>query len=97
MLWRKYVGLDDRYCPIVEHSVRSQNSNGFFSKNPTRPGPIDNSDLVCNGRDAEGDDPEIRSDLIEGNDYVLVAQEIWKKLIEWYFFSAIITLYGCCL
>lgn len=50
-----------------------------------RPGQIDNSKLVSNETDAEDNEPELRRNLQEGEDYTLVPHEVWKKLFEWYF------------
>ncbi|KAL6986518.1 ubiquitinyl hydrolase 1 [Sarracenia purpurea var. burkii] len=54
-----------------------------LSKAIDRPGPIDNSDIVVNGIDTEGDDLELRRTLQEGCDYILVSQQVWEKLFDW--------------
>jgi hypothetical protein len=64
-------------------SSDSQQSNVGPSKMADRPGPIDNSDIVLNRNDCEGNDIELRRALEEGVDYVLVPQEVWEKLIDW--------------
>ncbi|KAL0740438.1 hypothetical protein Bca4012_081951 [Brassica carinata] len=48
-----------------------------------RPGPIDNHDIID---DTTGDDggPKLRRFLVEDEDYVLVPQQVWKTLLEWY-------------
>ncbi|XP_042898820.1 ubiquitin carboxyl-terminal hydrolase 4 isoform X2 [Parasteatoda tepidariorum] len=45
----------------------------------THPGPIDNSPLLRD--DGSG---EIKDHLIDELDYVLVPEEAWEKLVEWY-------------
>ncbi|XP_077248420.1 ubiquitin carboxyl-terminal hydrolase 10-like [Tasmannia lanceolata] len=82
--WQEYTEQDESNCPIDEHCTSSQHSNGSLSKIPHRPGQIDNSDLLVNGMDGEGDELEIRVMMEEEHDYVLVPQEAWKKLLEWY-------------
>lgn len=58
--------------------------NGVSSKRAERPGPIDNSDIIQNGNGSgEGDDLEVRRNLEEGQDYVLVPQQVWEKLFCW--------------
>ncbi|XP_010542043.1 PREDICTED: ubiquitin carboxyl-terminal hydrolase 9-like isoform X2 [Tarenaya hassleriana] len=68
--WQRYVGLSTDECPSGEPSE------------VTRPGPIDNFDIVESGSDTS--DPQLRRMLEEGIDYVLVPQEVWTKLVEWY-------------
>ncbi|KAJ0235547.1 Peptidase C19 [Hirschfeldia incana] len=48
----------------------------------TRPGPIDNHDLIDSQSDAS--DPQLRRNLEESVDYVLVPEQVWNKLLEWY-------------
>ncbi|ESQ33499.1 hypothetical protein EUTSA_v10006750mg [Eutrema salsugineum] len=48
----------------------------------TRPGPIDNHDIIDSESDAS--DPQLRKRLEEGVDYVLVPEQVWRKLVEWY-------------
>ncbi|XP_077234151.1 ubiquitin carboxyl-terminal hydrolase 9-like [Tasmannia lanceolata] len=82
--WEEYTWKDENNCPIEQCSTSSQNSNGALYMIPQRPGQIDNSDLVLNGMDCEGDELDIRGMLKEGYDYVLVPQEAWKNLLDWY-------------
>lgn len=35
------------------------------------------------GVDGDNDELDLVRSLVEGLDYVLVPQEVWKKLIEW--------------
>ncbi|KAL0700339.1 hypothetical protein Bca4012_056461 [Brassica carinata] len=48
----------------------------------TRPGPIDNHDIIDSQSDAS--DPQLCRMLEEGVHYVLVPEQVWKKLVEWY-------------
>ncbi|XP_043715927.1 ubiquitin carboxyl-terminal hydrolase 9-like isoform X2 [Telopea speciosissima] len=82
--WQRYTGQDTGDSSIDEHPTGSQHSNGFLSKKSERPEQIDNSHLVKSSNDGEIDDLELVRPLEEGRDYVLVAQEVWKKLQEWY-------------
>eukprot|EP00268_Persea_americana_P027801 TRINITY_DN27076_c0_g1_i2.p1 TRINITY_DN27076_c0_g1~~TRINITY_DN27076_c0_g1_i2.p1 ORF type:complete len:926 (-),score=172.52 TRINITY_DN27076_c0_g1_i2:429-3206(-) len=73
--WQEYIGgqEDAEVFPIDESSSSQQ-----------RPAEIDNSDLVPSGVDGDNDELDLVRSLVEGLDYVLVPQEVWKKLIEWY-------------
>ncbi|KAL1213003.1 putative ubiquitin carboxyl-terminal hydrolase 11 [Cardamine amara subsp. amara] len=70
LCWQRFVGL-----------LTEEFSSGETSE-VTRPGPIDNHDII----ESEGDasDPQVRKMLVEGVDYALVPQEVWRKLVEWY-------------
>ncbi|KAF8082389.1 hypothetical protein N665_0829s0006 [Sinapis alba] len=48
----------------------------------TRPGPIDNHDIIDTESDAS--DPQLLKNLEEGVNYVLVPEQVWNKLVEWY-------------
>jgi ubiquitin carboxyl-terminal hydrolase 4/11/15 len=48
-----------------------------------RPGPIDNSDIISNGSNCDGNDLDIHRTLVENTHYVLVPQEVWERLLEW--------------
>lgn len=79
--WETYVGVDE---PVIDSlAFDSQHMNGVSSKTAERPGPIDNSDIVENGNDSEGDDLDVRRNLEEGQDYFLVPQQVWEKLFYW--------------
>ncbi|XP_043723050.1 ubiquitin carboxyl-terminal hydrolase 9-like isoform X2 [Telopea speciosissima] len=84
MDWQRYSGQDTGDCPMDEHPSGSQLSNGFRSKKADRPGQIDNTLLVKSGSDGKVNDLELVRPLEEGRDYVLIAQEVWKKLHDWY-------------
>lgn len=55
----------------------------MLQKTRQRPSEIDNSDLVLNGVDGDSDELDLVRSLMEGYDYVLVPEDVWKKLIEW--------------
>ncbi|KAG7599055.1 Peptidase C19 ubiquitin carboxyl-terminal hydrolase [Arabidopsis suecica] len=68
--WQRFVGLVTEEFPSGETSE------------VTRPGPIDNHDIIDSESDAS--DPQLRIMLEEGVDYILVPQQVWRKLVEWY-------------
>ncbi|VYS62217.1 unnamed protein product [Arabidopsis thaliana] len=68
--WQEYVENSANEC-----------SSGESSEAP-RPGPIDNHDIIES--DSDINDPQLRRLLVEGENYVLVPKQVWKKLVEWY-------------
>lgn len=74
MEWQQYVGFD--------HS--DVNSSQSVFSIPCRPGEIDNSCLVLNEALTQSNELDLKEGLQEGQDYILVSQEVWKKLLEWY-------------
>lgn len=81
--WERYVCGDEPSSDNI--SFDSQHMNGVSSKRAERPGPIDNSNIIQNDNaSSEGDDLEVRRNLEEGQDYVLVPQQVWEKLFSWY-------------
>ncbi|KAJ7952218.1 Ubiquitin carboxyl-terminal hydrolase [Quillaja saponaria] len=82
--WQRYIGPSVGIFSTDDQSSDSQHCHVAPSKIADRPGPIDNLDIVLNERDFEGNDLEILKMLEEGLDYVLVPQEVWEKLLEWY-------------
>ncbi|KAL5766085.1 hypothetical protein ACOSP7_016702 [Xanthoceras sorbifolium] len=76
--WERYVGggVDQ----LDSHHI----NNGISENTVERPGPIDNSDLTESSNGGEGSDVELRRNLQEVQDYVLVPQQIWEKLFHWY-------------
>ncbi|GAB4858108.1 ubiquitin-specific protease ubp10 [Ancistrocladus abbreviatus] len=80
--WQRYVGEDDDKYSISEHSIDSEAVD--LGKRISRPGPIDNSDLILIVNDGEGDQRDLIRTLEEGRDYVLVPEEVWRKLFDWY-------------
>lgn len=69
--WQRYVGLLTEEIPSGEPSE------------VTRPGPIDNHDIIETESESDASDPQLRRMLEEGVDYILVPQEVWRKLVEW--------------
>ncbi|CAA7059304.1 unnamed protein product [Microthlaspi erraticum] len=69
-LWQSFVGQLKEEFPCGE---RLQ---------VTRPGPIDNRDIIVTESDAS--DPEVLKTMEEEVDYVLVPGKVWEKLVEWY-------------
>lgn len=82
--WKKYVGRGSGESSTDRQLSVSQQSNVVPSKMADRPGPIDNSDIVVDRNDCGCNDLELRRTLHEGVDYVLVPQEVWGKLFDWY-------------
>lgn len=82
--WQRYVGQQTAEYSTEEQLSDSQHSSAVPSKVADRPGPIDNSDIVLNRNDRECSDLELRRNLREEVDYVLVPQEVWEKLYDWY-------------
>ncbi|KAE8055031.1 hypothetical protein FH972_011901 [Carpinus fangiana] len=82
--WQRYVGQGTADHSTDEQLTDSQHSSVVPSKIADRPGPIDNSDIVLNRNDSECSDLELLRTLQEEVDYVLVPQEVWEKLFDWY-------------
>ncbi|GAB2274235.1 hypothetical protein Dimus_009002 [Dionaea muscipula] len=80
--WQRYVGDDIDEDSLAHHSIPAQAAD--LPKRIDKPGPIDNSDLVVNLKDEESDHLELIRSLEEGPDYVLVPEEVWNKLFDWY-------------
>lgn len=75
--WKRYT----------EQEVEDIEMNGSLPDLPNgvdKPGPIDNSDLILDVNDGDVDNLELIRTLEEGQDYVLVPEAVWKKLLEWY-------------
>ncbi|THU74019.1 hypothetical protein C4D60_Mb04t28940 [Musa balbisiana] len=72
MEWQEYVDLDQS----------DDNSNEGIFCIPRRPGEIDNSNLLLNESVVEGNELDLKRSLQEGEDYSLVPQDAWKKLLE---------------
>ena len=82
--WQRYTGQVDDPFSFNGHLPQSP----IPSTTEDRPGPIDNADIIANGRDNKDDNPQLLRTSEEGKDYVLVPQEVWEKLFKWYcFFS----------
>ncbi|CAM8995947.1 unnamed protein product [Rhodiola kirilowii] len=76
--WQRYVGLSS---DEPSSSSEEEPLPGSFN----RPGPIDNSDIICDDTTStQANDLDLNVGLEEGRDYVLVPQEAWEKLFYWY-------------
>ncbi|XP_062025492.1 ubiquitin carboxyl-terminal hydrolase 9-like [Rosa rugosa] len=79
--WKMYVeqgtGENDKWDSESQHM-------DLLSSKINRPGPIDNSDIVEKESEGGGGDLQLRRMLMEELDYVLVSQEVWEKLFDWY-------------
>ncbi|KAG2538644.1 hypothetical protein PVAP13_9NG354800 [Panicum virgatum] len=74
MEWQRYVGLVS--C--------DENGTEQLPQATTRPGQIDNSKLVSAETISGNEEPELQRTLIDGKDYTLVPQQVWRKLFQWY-------------
>ncbi|KAG6431489.1 hypothetical protein SASPL_109568 [Salvia splendens] len=83
--WQRYTGQTEGLYPFTDNPFESQSvtSSNTVEDRP-RPGVIDNTDIIVSGGDDKDDDPQLLRTLDEGRDYVLVQQEVWEKLREWY-------------
>ncbi|KAK9103955.1 hypothetical protein Sjap_021209 [Stephania japonica] len=82
--WQEYIKQHNGDFPVDERCTRSLHANGVLPKKANRPGKIDNSFLILNEAGVEGGDLQLKRNLEEGHDYVLVHQEVWKRLYCWY-------------
>ncbi|KAL4187332.1 hypothetical protein AMTRI_Chr09g18480 [Amborella trichopoda] len=81
--WQEYVGQDARSDLNEGNFSHWEYAKKASSVIALRPGSIDNTDLVIDVMD-EGGEMELRRSLEEGHDYVLVPDDVWKQLFEWY-------------
>lgn len=82
--WERYVSQDNDSNMVGGEPSNSQYFDVVPLSTADRPGPIDNSDIVQNGSNSEADDLELSKTLLERRDYVLVPQQVWDKLLQWY-------------
>ncbi|PON61141.1 Ubiquitinyl hydrolase [Trema orientale] len=82
--WQRYTRHSIGESLVDEQSSESQSMDILSFKSADRPGEIDNSDIVLNENGSEGGELEICRMLEEGRDYVLVSQQVWEKLLDWY-------------
>ncbi|CAN1139102.1 Ubiquitin carboxyl-terminal hydrolase 9 [Linum perenne] len=82
--WERYVGQTAGDCLSGWQSSDCQNGDDTATKRVDRPGPIDNSDIVESESHSEGGELDLVRTLLEGKDYVLVPQQVWEKLLQWY-------------
>ncbi|XP_023638811.1 putative ubiquitin carboxyl-terminal hydrolase 11 isoform X2 [Capsella rubella] len=69
--WKKFVGL-----------LTSEELSRGEPSEVSNPGEVSNHDLLDSRKGAS--DPQHRKLLVEGVDFILVPEKVWKKLIEWY-------------
>lgn len=81
--WQRYVGHSVGMLSTDQQSSDGQHADTGHSEIIHRPGPIDNSDIISNQSNCDGNDLDIRQTLEEEKDYVLVPQEVWERLLEW--------------
>ncbi|KAG9451951.1 hypothetical protein H6P81_004855 [Aristolochia fimbriata] len=81
--WERYVGLAENAHPVHKKFSHPQHLNAEIAYSP-RPGPIDNSGLAMSQKDDKDGEQDPCKPLTEGVDYILVSQEVWEKLFEWY-------------
>ncbi|KAG2549741.1 hypothetical protein PVAP13_9KG261500 [Panicum virgatum] len=74
MEWQRYVGFVS--C--------DENGTDQLPQATNRPGQIDNSKLVSAETISGSEEPELRRTLIDGEDYILVPQQVWRRLLQWY-------------
>ncbi|KAF7803975.1 ubiquitin carboxyl-terminal hydrolase 5 [Senna tora] len=82
--WIQYVN-QEQTNNAYDGSSFSENYDLTNSSALKRPSGIDNSDLIYDGMSEDsGAGVEIHDTLLEGRDYVLLPQEVWKQLFTWY-------------
>lgn len=84
--WQRYAGPCVGILSTDNQSSDGQHANTIHSEIGDRPGQIDNSDIISNGNNCDGNNFDIHRMLEEGKDYVLVPQKVWERLLEWYVF-----------
>ncbi|KAK7269040.1 hypothetical protein RIF29_21755 [Crotalaria pallida] len=82
--WQRYAGPCVGMLSTDEQSSNGQHADRVHSEIAARPGPIDNSDIISNENNCDGNSLDIYRMLEEGKDYVLVPQKVWEILLEWY-------------
>ncbi|XP_043692351.1 ubiquitin carboxyl-terminal hydrolase 5-like [Telopea speciosissima] len=84
--WLEYVNQDQASTTSdVSSLYDSEYRESAGSKTFKRPSVIDNSDLIYDGTSEESNlGLELHDALVEGRDYILLPQEVWKQLLVWY-------------
>lgn len=76
--------MNQDQATISNNGSSSSTSENHESAGLKRPPGIDNSDLIY---DVASDDSnrgdELHDTLVEGRDYILLPQEVWKQLYLW--------------
>jgi hypothetical protein len=75
----------------IDYVIEDLTSNGshhhdFGLKAPRRPGAINNTNLIDDTASYEVSSMEIElhDTLVEGRDYILLPQQVWETLHNWY-------------
>ncbi|XP_043688372.1 ubiquitin carboxyl-terminal hydrolase 5-like [Telopea speciosissima] len=84
--WLEYVNQDQASTTSdVSSLYDSEYRESAGSRTFKRPSVIDNSDLIYDGRSEDSNlGLELHDALVEGRDYILLPQEVWKQLLVWY-------------
>lgn len=75
-VWRLYVFYDEDYTPGEVMTRKRRSGTVFYGD---RPSAIDNSDLLVPGSRFE-----LRSGLVENEDFIVLTQHSWLDFISWY-------------
>ncbi|OVA10566.1 Ubiquitin carboxyl-terminal hydrolases family 2 [Macleaya cordata] len=83
--WLDYVNQDMTTTTNDGTSHGSENYELAGSSALKRPSGIDNSDLIYDTKSEDSNiGMELHDTLVEGRDYILLPQEVWKQLFMWY-------------
>ncbi|CAL9245600.1 unnamed protein product [Arabidopsis halleri] len=74
-----YFAISDRWYTSWQKYVGLQTED-ISSGELTKAGATVNNYII----DSETGDPQLRKKLVEGVDYVLFSEQVWRKLVEWY-------------
>jgi hypothetical protein len=80
-LWQNYTNSGDG-SSSEGRSSPSASGSGFSSKKPFS---IDNADLVVSSTPsgAENSEPDLKENLEEDLDYILLPEQVWLALHKW--------------
>ncbi|KAJ4975516.1 hypothetical protein NE237_000622 [Protea cynaroides] len=84
--WLEYVNQDQASTTSdVSSLYDSEYRESAGSRTFKRPSVIDNSNLIYDGTSEDSNlGLELHDALVEGRDYILLPQEVWKQLLVWY-------------
>eukprot|EP01018_Ginkgo_biloba_P035441 Gb_06866 [translate_table: standard] len=83
--WVEYVGQDVTSTASKESNVHCSKSYEHASSISKTPPSIDNSELVWDHTYEDVNvEPELRDTLMEGRDYILLPQDVWRQFHKWY-------------
>ncbi|CAF4253906.1 unnamed protein product, partial [Rotaria sordida] len=77
----KYVIIDVKW---LEHWKRYVGIEKSDEEQVTEPGPIEFSKLVDPATAKNSNEIQLRSDVVEGNDYTFIPYELYKDLVQTY-------------